>query len=136
MDELRQKAEGTLSKEVVVMLEDLRNLNEELRKKADKFEQLKEENLYTLKNIALSFQRSNKKHSDLAAAFSSLETIVEKRSFQALLQKDPFHLSNENSQKAADLFFFDDKPIEVCADDLETQTTYLRAKQRADIPDS
>lgn len=118
VEELRLKAEGTLSKEVISMLEDLRKLNEELKQKADRFEQLKGENLYTLKNIALSLQRSNKKHSDIGSTFSSLEANVEKRSFQALLQKDPFRLSNEYSQKAADLFFFDTKPIEVGAAEL------------------
>lgn len=110
---MRQKAEGSLSKEVIGMLEDLRKLNEELREKAERFERLKEENLYTLKNIALSFQKSNKKHADLAQAVASLEPNVEKRSFQALLEKDPFNLKNGYSQKAADLLFLDGKSIEV-----------------------
>lgn len=87
--------------------EDLRKIESDLKAKAEKFNDLKLKNKYTLKNMALSLQKSDKKHTDIDDTLRGLDNNVEKTSFQSLLQKEPYNLNNHYSNDAANLFFFD-----------------------------
>lgn len=88
-------------------LETLKRIQNDLKVKAEKFAELRAKNKYTLKNIALNLQKSNKPHDNIESTLVNLDTVVEKTSFQALMQKDPFNLNQTYSANAADLFFFD-----------------------------
>jgi chromosome segregation ATPase len=94
-------------------LEVLRKIQNDLKAKAEKFSELKAKNKYTLKNIALSLQRSNKPFDSMEDTLKTLDQNVEKTSFQALLQKEPYDLNNAYSDNAASLFFFDSTNITV-----------------------
>jgi chlorite dismutase len=94
-------------------LETLKKVQSELKSKAEKFSELRAKNKYTLKNIAFSLQKSQKSHEKIENTLNSLEPNVEKTSFQALLQVEPYNLNNTYSANAADLFFFDHSNIPV-----------------------
>lgn len=94
-------------------LETLKKVQSDLKAKAEKFSELRAKNKYTLKNIALSLQKSQKSHDKIESTLMSLDSNVEKTSFQALLQKAPYDLNNTYSANASDLFFFDQNNIPV-----------------------
>lgn len=109
---------------MVEALEVLRQIQTDLKGKAEKFAELKAKNKYTLKNIALSLQKNNKPYESLEETLHSLDQNIEKTSFQAMLQKDPYNLNNTYSDNAANLFFFDMTNITVRLNNKETKITF------------
>lgn len=105
LDKLRSSAYAD-DERMLKALEYLQKTHADLKAKADRFVELRNKNKYVLKNMALSLQRAGIKAGEFESAFK-LDPKVEKTSFHSQLQKEPFLLTNNHSESAARLFFFD-----------------------------